>query len=445
MKYVSKASMLYILLFAIAIGFSGCHDDDTHVLVEDLPADQSVVLVGLNTSNVSVQSLNNVSLFWFDATDRLCRTDYYPSMTDLANGVHTMSKGSYTVMALLNQNLASSTVPTSTDLVSYSDWLKQLTSSISGMMTGSLAFEVSKPMHLIYIDLHNDDQGIINAQTQLHLNIPDQNLPDYVSTRSGEPSLRATAFIFQKGSTTLYATKRVMLTQTTATGAYAMDLSLFKGDYDISLWVDYAPDELTDHHYQTTLSNDVMRIRSQANYAGNSDHRDAFSQRTSISLNHGVNTATVVDMTRPLAKYKVVATDVEAYETLRAKQGLPALADLTPIISYDSYLPTAYSIVEDRPADADTGYQFSSSFDNQTATQVDVAKDYIFVDGNGSSVTISILFKDATGKIVSGLQGIKVNYRAGQLTTVKGNFLTAGLGGGIEIDTEWGEDINVEF
>ena len=85
MKYVSKASMLYILLFAIAIGFSGCHDDDTHVLVEDLPADQSVVLVGLNTSNVSVQSLNNVSLLWFDATDRLGRTDYYLSMTDLAD------------------------------------------------------------------------------------------------------------------------------------------------------------------------------------------------------------------------------------------------------------------------------------------------------------------------------------------------------------------------
>ena len=58
---------------------------------------------------------------------------------------------------------------------------------------------------------------------------------------------------------------------------------------------------------------------------------------------------------------------------------------------------------------------------------------------------MNIIFKDAQGNTVSGVNGVKINYKAGYLTTISGDFLTAGKGG-VDIDTSWEDnEFNIEF
>ena len=63
-----------------------------------------------------------------------------------------------------------------------------------------------------------------------------------------------------------------------------------------------------------------------------------------------------------------------------------------------------------------------------------------------SFVDVRVETTDGNGKVVARADGIRIHYKRGYLTTVRGDFLTAGTsGGGIDIDTEWDGEYEVEF
>ena len=76
-----------------------------------------------------------------------------------------------------------------------------------------------------------------------------------------------------------------------------------------------------------------------------------------------------------------------------------------------------------------------------------VGADFVLTNGEESFVNVTIQMIDTnTGDIVATVQHVKIPYKRGHLTTVTGHFLTAGkTPGGVQIDTEWGEDIVIEF
>ena len=113
-------------------------------------------------------------------------------------------------------------------------------------------------------------------------------------------------------------------------------------------------------------------------------------------------------------------------------------------IVYEGFLPCAYNVSTQKPSDSDGGYGYASALSEQTDEATTVGKDFVLVNGEQSFVTVTILFKDANGKAISGINGVRIGYRAGQLTTVTGNFLTAGVGG-VQVDTEWSGDYEVNF
>ena len=72
---------------------------------------------------------------------------------------------------------------------------------------------------------------------------------------------------------------------------------------------------------------------------------------------------------------------------------------------------------------------------------VELASDWVLVNGAASSVRLTITITSNDGTVVARTQGVEVPYRRGRLTTVSGNFLTAGYGGGgVDIDTDWDDD-----
>ncbi len=442
---INKIIYFFAMLTAI---LTSC-DKELHEIPKDKPSGEALVTVSLNKDHTQNAPLNDVHLYWFDETDKLYKQDYFSSMEDLARARITLPAGSYTVFAVLNVG-ADFTVPSSRatlpdiDMSAFSKYIKDQEANYADMLTGTLRNVVKNGAQLVYVDLEPKSNGIAYASLQLLLTIPSPHLPDIATKATDNPALRGTAFIFKKGSKELFAMKQTMLISTGTDGVYSMDLSLFKGEYDVNLWCDYTFDETTDNHYITT-GPDVIMIQPKEKYTGNTDTRDCFSKRISLTVAEENNTPQSVQLQRPLAKYQLVATDVEKYEKQRLQNGLPALADLRVFIGYEGFLPSAYNITESKLADAKDGYFYYSNFMNITSFDATVAQDYVLVNGAESSVTVAILFKDAAGNTISGVRGVKIAYRAGQLTTVSGDFLTAGLGSGITINTVWSGDHNVEF
>lgn len=438
------------LFIGIVVALVGC-DKTLHEIPTDKPEGENIVSVGLNTDKTPNTPLNDAHLFWFNETDMLSRHDYYGSMEELAKARISIPTGGYTIIAVLNtgKDLAllgqtRAELP-AISLNEFTSWIKQQESGYPELLTGTLRHTVKEGIELIYIDLEEKAQGVKDSSVELLLTIPSPRLPDFVPVRAaGVPALRGVAYIFKKGTSELFVTKRAMLTPTTTEGVYSIGLSLFKGEYDINLWVDYTKDATTDNHYITTDAN-IIRILPKADYIANTDTRDAFSKRFSLTVGEGGNTVQNVEMHRPLAKYRLVATDVKKYEELRIKRGYPALDDVKIEIAYEGFLPNSYSVAQSKPADADTGYRYASVCSEQEESKVTLGKDYIFVNGTQSSVSVTILLKNSEGKTIGGVKGVKIDYRAGQLTTVSGDYLTAGLGSGITINTDWSGDYDVEF
>ena len=284
------------LLIGIVVALAGC-DKTLHEIPTDKPEGENIVSVGLNTDKAPNTPLNDAHLFWFDETDMLSRHDYYGSMEELAKARISIPTGGYTIIAVLNtgKDLALPDV-TRADLPAislseFTGWIKQQESDFPELLTGTLRHTVKEGVELIYIDLEEKTQGIKESTVELLLTIPSPRLPDFVTARAaGVPALRGVAYIFKKGKTELFTTKRAMLTPTATEGVYSLGLSLFKGEYDINLWVDYTTDVTTDNHYITT-DTDIMRILDKTAYTANTDTRDAFSKRFSLTVGEGDNAA----------------------------------------------------------------------------------------------------------------------------------------------------------
>ncbi len=437
------------LILSVLIVLSGC-DKTPHGLPSDLPEDTGVVVsIGLNTEHVTGLPLTDIHLFWFDQTDRLIRHDFYNSMQELGLARVTLAEGSYTIIAVLNTG-SDFTPPVSrsaqpdTDLAKFAIWIKTQTGIYPDMLTGTLRHVMENGIELVYIDLEPKDEGIKTTNVALSLIFPFPRLPDYAPTRATTvPTLRGVVEIYQKGTSERLFTRRAMLVATEQENCYHFDLSLGVGEYDMDIWVDYTTEASTDNHYITTDLNPV-RVLPRESYRANTDTRDAFARHITLNVT-GEYVTEVVTMYRPLAKYRLVTTDVAKYNELRPKQDWPPLEDLNIEIAYEGFWPNAYSVPNAAPAGAEGGYSYTSAWSEQSETEATAGKDYVFVNGTESFVRVNITFRDSNGKVVSSIGNVQVNYRIGCLTTVQGNFLTASTGGGIHIDTEWSGEYEVEF
>lgn len=449
MKWWSYACL--VLCVALGVCLTAC-DDDAHEGEYPLPEGQGAMIIGLE-SQAEVTDLT-LYLFGSDGTTDLCKT--YEDPTGLASEYIPVPAGSYTVVVVANGDPADTKaepLPQETTIPDLVEWLKAHAADFPYMLTASEQIEVtSGDIERLHLVLTDGTSGIHLTTLSLSLSVPGLDLPVYTATRAGggdSKPLRCVAEVYQAGTSNRIH-RRVQDCSLQADGTYLAELSLIPGDYDLRLWADW-----NGGYYNADDLGKVLVLTDSYVANGETDKKDAYYAATSLSVPSSPTGGVegVVSLERPFAKYRLIATDVEAYYNLIDKgEALPDIEDLQVRVTYEGFFPTGFNVATGKPNDAlNTGIHYTSvptvaeGYNAKVNRQV--GADFVLTNGEESFVTVTIEMIDTnTGEAVATVQHVKIPYKRGHLTTVTGHFLTAGkTPGGVQIDTEWGEDIVIEF
>lgn len=436
-----------IICSLLAAAFIAC-DKGAHENEYPLGSGEGAFIVGLQTGEV-VHHLN-IFIFGSDGTT-VVRNDYTDPRV-LASEHLPVKAGDYTVVAVAN--VTADGLPARTTVADLAEWLKAHAADHPDMLTACAqeSVEAGEVKRLLLLPEEGTD-GIALSTLRLLLTLPDGTLPGYPAVRTATadaPNLRLTAEVYKQGTETRVH-RRVLLCEPQADGRYLAALSLLEGSYDLRLWADRTTDGTTaDKYYNADDLSAVTVLTGNYVAGGQTDEKDAgyATAATEVTAN---TQDLALTLTRPFARYRLVATDVEGYGKLTEKEDYPPLENLAVRISYEGYFPTGFNVATGKPNDALTGISYTTTpveAEGYTADKaLQTGGDFVLTNGEESFVSATVEILDrTTGEIVSRTAGVKIPYRRGHLTTVTGHFLTAGkTTGGVQIDTEWDEEIVVEF
>ena len=232
--------------------------------------------------------------------------------------------------------------------------------------------------------------------------------------------------------------------------SFPIHLKLHALEYTLAVWTDYVKAGTTDDLYYDT--DNLQQVACRAPYTGSTDYRDCLYGTAALDLRQyrdewNARVQVKVDMVRPLAKYELIATDVQKFLQKTQKQRAGGTA-YTITVSYGFYFPLGFNVLTGKPERSEMSVAFTAPLavtDNGSG-ECTLASDYIFVNGDESYVPLSIEIKDDAGNGISRTTGIDVPYRRGHLTTVRGHFLTNRYDTGIGIDPDFDDDdINIDL
>lgn len=268
--------------------------------------------------------------------------------------------------------------------------------------------------------------------------------------------------------------------------------SIDEGSYRFYVWTDFVlAGTRSDYFYNTTS---FRRISLQGAHEGNNDFRDAFSGSADLKVirrgSKETPSTVTVQMRRPLAKFEFITTDLQEFitktiEAMIRKEEAEAAAkagetkseggdnpeDITPtesdtktggdtktgdtktpvvdlekytvVFFYSGYMPNAYNMMEGKPCDSATGVKFSSAISTIDNHDARLGFDYVFVNGEESSVMVTVALYDEEGTQLSISRQIEVPIKRSMLTTVRGSFLMQNTGGGVAIDPGFEDEFNI--
>ena len=261
---------------------------------------------------------------------------------------------------------------------------------------------------------------------------------------------------------------------------HTLRLNLRPGKYRFLVWADYVVHGTkTDLYYNTSNFEEII-LADRQNHTGSTDHRDAFRgekeaevydnpELTSNSTRSTAVNRVVVEMERPLAKFKFISHDIVKFLSyvlqqraisqkeaeMKAQQGVsPESADpkadpkadiknintndFRVVFRYQGFMPCSFNMFTNKPADSWTGVAFDSTMQRLSDTEVELGFDYVFVNGGESTVPVSVEVYDTDGTLLSSTLPIDV-------PVVRGNFLSSKASGGVSIRTEFDGEYNLEI
>lgn len=269
------------------------------------------------------------------------------------------------------------------------------------------------------------------------------------------------------------ATSTFVLTRPYTSGLNcSVPLELNEGHYTFRVWTDYVDAGSSSDKYYDTRNFAEIILTDRENHPGSNDCREAFRGITTAEVtdNAGQSPMTV-EMKRPMGKFKFVSTDVDAFysrvvKEIMEKRGLSLedesesdsrtiydqllksvdITDYKVVFRYNIFMPCAFNMFTDKPADSWTGMSFNSQMHKENESEMNLGFDYIFVNGSETTLSISVEIYNADGELISSSNPVDVPIVRNKLTVVKGAFLTSKASGGVAINPGFdGPDYNIEI
>lgn len=278
------------------------------------------------------------------------------------------------------------------------------------------------------------------------------------AARSGSSDWKAqyVFHVYRAGDFSAPVSREVLLSDDLSLADFDMALELPSGEWDIYVWQDLVSDGRTPY-YDTS---DFSHITYLKPYRGDTDRRDAFEGHVSVSVpstvEAGASLASDITLERPTAKYVFIATDFDEFcaETLRKEQAAgtlgapakaPTLEDFSVIARYPLFMPGVYDMFDARVSDSFTGISYDASIRPIDDDEAVIASDYVFMNHHNSGVQVQLSLKSPSGDIAPLTATVTVPLLRGQITYVRGKFLTASVGSGLDIDFSFSDDINIKI
>ena len=220
--------------------------------------------------------------------------------------------------------------------------------------------------------------------------------------------------------------------------------------YCFLIWMDYAKKEDHSDMFFSIENLTSIKILPKDRYLAGSDLKDAQTLLYPIDLRNSREwfRRIVIDLplSRPVAKISFEATDIVEYAS---KMGCTEnydefLKDYSLKFEYNGYLATGFNAVSQKLNDSDVGYHFGAVptfiMESQNAL---LGFDYVFVNGESSSVNLSVEIVDKNGMTVNRVDNIVVPIYRGKQTIVRDKFFTREYNPGIGIDPGFDGEFNV--
>jgi hypothetical protein len=217
-------------------------------------------------------------------------------------------------------------------------------------------------------------------------------------------------------------------------------------DYRVLVWADYLDREAPrDTYYITNDFNEITHI-SQIGYSANDDYKDAFRGMEKIDTYKGFPKSVDVEMDRPFAKFQIIATDMEAFlRNMQQREPSYSRDDFKVKLRYYGYMPSAFGMVRNQPVDSWSNVEFDGRFRTISENETELGFDYVFMNIGISSVTVSVDIYDAYDELISAGSAVEIPLRRGELTVVRGPFMTMQSSSGATINPDFDGEFNVVF
>ena len=300
-----------------------------------------------------------------------------------------------------------------------------------------------------YPDGDGVDPTLVNVQLHVTLDGEPATLAPADKGRAGATTTRRLVVEIRRDGETVDRQTIVNHVDSAGKITFPVTFRLHALDYTLVAWSDLGktPDG-GDLHYNTANLNLVTRATP---YTGNTTATDCFRRSTRIDLRDYRDWNTFLDdniqLERPVARYKLVATDVAAFlESTRQQRADGETYTVT--VNHDFYLPLAINALTGKLARSEMQVSFTAplTVENNGSGECLVVHDFIFAGDSESYIPLTIEIRDSSGKGISRTTGINVAYKRGHVTTLRGRFLTGRFDTGIGINPDFDdEDINIDL
>lgn len=224
-----------------------------------------------------------------------------------------------------------------------------------------------------------------------------------------------------------------------------VSLSLHAKEYRIAVWADIVGDDTTEPYYDLS---DLTGIIYGKSYRSHTVYKDALCGSANIDLTGyrdewGAKESMEIELSRPMGKYEIIATDVEKF-----------LAEYSPSkensyeirLNYNGYIPAGYNVLDGITKNAFNYLTYSRSISGIPAgtTEFPMIFDYLFMDKDETVVPVTIEVRNIKQTVVAK-SNVDIKIKKNAKTVIRGNFLTTMPGDGIGIDTEFEEKEDIDL